>query len=61
MTINLQQFKMDDHIYFAFLRMIVALILHSESCISDVHAGFQERAVHTQDQLLSITFLIQVT
>lgn len=60
MNINLQQFKMDDHIYFAFLRMIV-LILHLESCISDVHAAFQERAVHTQDQLFSITLLIQRT
>lgn len=50
---------MDDHIYFTFLWMIVALILHLESCISDVHTAFQERAVHTQDQLLSITLLIQ--
>lgn len=39
--------------------MIVALILHLESCVSDVHAAFQERAVRTQDQLLSITLLIQ--
>lgn len=59
MTTNLYQLKIDDHIYFASLRMIVALILHLEFCISDVHAAFQERAVRTQDQLLSITLLIQ--
>lgn len=39
--------------------MIVALILHLESCISNVHTAFQERAVHTQAQLFSIMLLIQ--
>lgn len=30
--------------------MIVALILHLESCVVNMHAAFQEKVIHTQDQ-----------